>query len=105
MWLRWIVRGPDEVDLGLCAELKASRLIIPLDVHIYKLSHALGLTQRRSADLKTALEITERLRRLAPNDPIRYDFALAHLGISGECRGYRLIEICSTCPLEKLCSL
>lgn len=105
MWLRWLVRGPDQIDLGLWSDLGAERLIIPLDVHIYKLSHALGLSTRKSADLKTAMEITYRLQRLAPKDPIQFDFALAHLGISGQCRGYRIEEICSYCPLKQICTL
>ncbi|MBN2565203.1 MAG: DUF2400 family protein, partial [Candidatus Eisenbacteria bacterium] len=41
----------------------------------------LGLTERKQADLRTALEITEGFRRIRPDDPVRYDFALTRLGI------------------------
>ena len=105
MWLRWLVRGPDQVDFGAWSDLGAERLILPLDVHTFRLSTALGLTTRRTADLKTAIEITKHLRILDPQDPISYDFALAHLGISGACKGYRVREICTQCPLQDLCML
>ena len=76
-----------------------------LDVHVFRLSQAIGLTARRSANLKTASEITEALKSLDPDDPIKYDFALAHLGISGACKGYKVLAICKGCPLENLCTL
>lgn len=105
MWLRWLVRGPDEVDLGLWSDLNPARLLLPLDVHTFRLCGALGLTARRSANLKTALEVSAQLKRLSPEDPIRYDFALAHLGISGACKGYRVPEICAQCALNPQCAL
>ena len=105
MFLRWMVRGPDQVDLGLWSNLGAHRLIIPLDVHVFRLSSALALTNRRTADLKAALEITQQLQSFDTIDPIKYDFALAHLGISGACKGFRVSEICQRCPLDGLCSL
>ncbi len=105
MFLRWMVRGPDEVDLGLWSNLGCHRLLIPLDVHVFRLSSALALTKRRSADLKTALEISQKLRHFDADDPIKYDFAIAHLGISGACKGYRVAQICAECPLDPLCSL
>lgn len=105
MFLRWMVRGPDQVDLGLWSQLGSHRLIIPLDVHVFRLSSALGLTKRRTPDLKTALEITHQLQNFDHLDPIKYDFAIAHLGISGACKGHRVPTICQQCPLNQLCSL
>ena len=105
MFLRWMVRGPDQVDLGLWSDLGPHRLIIPLDVHVFRLSSALALTQRKTPDLKTALEITKKLQEFDPIDPIKYDFAIAHLGISGACKGYRILDICQQCPLNQLCTL
>lgn len=105
MFLRWMVRGPDQVDLGLWSDLKSARLLIPLDVHVFRLSQALGLTTKRTAHLKTVLDITTTLQSFDPQDPIKYDFALAHLGISGACKGYRIEKICVDCPLEPLCAL
>jgi len=71
----------DAVDPGGWSEVPASKLIIPLDTHMYRIALRLGFTARKQADMKTALEITERFRRLAPEDPVRYDFALTRLGI------------------------
>lgn len=103
--LRWMVRGPDAVDLGLWRGLGAHRLVIPVDTHVHRISRYLGLTRRKSADWRTAAEITAALRRFDPADPLRYDFALAHLGISGACPTRRMPAICQDCPIEAICTL
>lgn len=79
LYLRWMVRR-DDVDPGGWS-VPASMLVVPLDTHLHRLALALGLTRRRSADLKAALEVTEAFRTMAPEDPVRYDFALTRLGI------------------------
>jgi len=80
LFLKWMVRkGP--VDLNLWKNVHPSKLIIPLDVHVAKISRKLELTARKSNDWKTAEEITEKLRRFDPNDPIKYDFALFDIGL------------------------
>ncbi len=79
LFLRWMVRK-DNVDPGGWQGISKAQLIVPLDVHIYRLGLAFGMTLRKSADMKTALEITGFLRMLAPNDPLRYDFALMRFG-------------------------
>lgn len=79
LYLRWMVRQ-DDVDLGGW-DVPASMLIVPLDTHMHRIGRALGLTQRRAADGRTALEVTAAFRALAPEDPVRYDFALTRLGI------------------------
>lgn len=81
LFMRWMVRH-DAVDPGGWDGVSPARLIIPLDTHIFRVSRALGLTERKAADLKTALEITRALRDICPEDPIRYDFALSRPGIS-----------------------
>lgn len=83
MFLRWMIRR-DCVDLGLWPEISPSKLIIPLDVHVSRLSRQLGLTQRKTDDWKTAEEITDRLREFDPEDPVKYDFAIFGMGVSGE---------------------
>ncbi|HUL60164.1 MAG TPA: TIGR02757 family protein [Anaeromyxobacteraceae bacterium] len=85
LYLRWMVRGPDEVDLGAWRGVPASALVVPLDTHVLRIARCLGLTARRDATWRTAEEITAGLRRLDPADPVRYDFALCHLGMSGAC--------------------
>ncbi len=80
LYLRWMVRR-DAVDPGGWTGVRPAQLIVPLDVHMHRICTALGLTARRSANLKAALEITAAFRRFAPDDPVRYDFALTRLGI------------------------
>ncbi len=105
MFLRWMVRGPDGVDFGLWAAAGPHRLTMPLDTHIHRIGRYLGLTQRTQADRRTAAEITDALRRLDPADPLRYDFALAHLGISGACPTRRVPDICAGCAIRTVCRL
>ena len=103
MILRWLVRPADGVDLGLWRCLRPDQLVMPVDVHVLRHARFLGLTRRPEASWRTAEEITRNLRRLCPEDPVRYDFALAHLGISGACLGHRDDAVCPTCPLDTLC--
>jgi uncharacterized protein (TIGR02757 family) len=103
MLMRWMVRK-DGVDLGLWSHLSPRDLVIPLDTHVMRLSRFLGLTKRNDAGWRTAEEVTAALRRLDPDDPVRFDFALAHLGISGACKGYRDVEVCPGCPLDAVCT-
>ncbi len=98
LFLRWMVRNKD-IDLGVWNKIPPSKLIIPLDTHIAKISQCLGLTKRVSLDWKTAKEITESLKKLDPEDPLKYDFALCHQGISGLCRGEKFKDICSACAI------
>ena len=73
----------DEIDPGKWQSLKAAQLIIPLDVHMHRVAIELGLTSRKSADLKTAMEVTHQLKQIDPTDPLRFDFALTRPGILG----------------------
>jgi uncharacterized protein (TIGR02757 family) len=98
LYLRWMVRKAD-IDLGIWDAIPPSKLIIPLDTHILRISRCLGLTSRTASDWKTAREITESLRKMAPGDPLKYDFALCHQGISGLCKGEKSVETCSSCIL------
>ncbi|MDC7125556.1 MAG: TIGR02757 family protein [Spirochaetales bacterium] len=79
LFLRWVVRK-DEVDPGGWS-LPTSELIIPLDTHIAKVGKYLALTERKSADLKTAIEITENLKKFDSEDPVKYDFSMSRIGI------------------------
>jgi uncharacterized protein (TIGR02757 family) len=103
MLLRWLVRPKDGIDLGLWTKLRPADLVIPLDVHVGRISRFVGLTTRTDASWRTAEEVTAGLRLLDPADPVRFDFALAHLGISGRCVGRFDAEICPTCPLSTVC--
>ena len=81
LFLRWMIRS-DSVDPGGWEGIPASKLIIPLDTHMHRISILLGLTERKQADIKTAIEITESFKIIEKNDPIRYDFALTRIGIN-----------------------
>ncbi len=102
MFLRWMVRT-GWPDLGLWTRYPAKGLVIPLDTHVARVSRFIGLSGRATPDGKMAREITESLRRLDPADPLRYDFALSHLGILGDCPGVRKRSTCSACPLYSVC--
>lgn len=80
LFLRWMVRK-DDVDPGGWDNVPTSKLIVPLDTHMHRICLALKLTQRKQADMRTAAEITAAFRTIAPEDPVRYDFALTRLGI------------------------
>lgn len=105
MFCRWMVRR-DFPDFGLWHEVDPRELVIPLDTHVFRVLRFLGLLQGFCApSMKAASKATETLRRLAPNDPLRYDFALAHLGISRDCKGHFVQDVCSLCPLLGLCMM
>jgi uncharacterized protein (TIGR02757 family) len=101
LFLRWMVRR-DGIDLGVWPRLSRSRLIVPLDVHVVRVSACLGLTHYTSTGWKMAADITRTLRMLDPDDPVRYDFALCHVGMHGLC-GFKQTAGDSHCPLRGVC--
>lgn len=120
MFLRWMVRKDPEpkVDLGLWAPggkllnsrqlqstsgVLANQLVMPLDTHTSRISQYLRLTQRKSTDWKTALEVTASLKGIDPEDPVRFDFALARLGILDLCQRTYRYEVCENCQLLTVC--
>ncbi|MCL4417693.1 MAG: TIGR02757 family protein [Actinobacteria bacterium] len=80
LYLRWMIRK-DEVDPGVWSGISPSKLIIPLDTHMHRISLSYKLTERKQADFNTALEITRAFKKFSPGDPVKYDFALTRLGI------------------------
>ncbi len=84
MFLRWMVRDEDGIDFGLWKTLKPSELILPIDTHLLKVLRGLRWTRSQQATWKVAEEATARLRVYDPIDPVRFDFALCHLSMSGE---------------------
>ena len=102
LFLRWMVRGPDGVDFGLW-DVPSSALVVPLDTHVHRIGRFIGLTRRKDLSWRTAEEVTRRLRALDASDPVRFDFALSHLGISGECGSRRHARRCADCSLKPIC--
>jgi uncharacterized protein (TIGR02757 family) len=101
LYLRWMVRA-DAVDLGTWSGVSRSQLIVPLDVHVVRVGRCLGLTRRLSPGWRMASEITASLRRIDPDDPVRYDFALCHVGMRDQCGLNRPFSD-SRCPLRGWC--
>jgi len=82
MYLRWMVRNDQNgVDFGLWKKISPSVLICPCDLHVERVARKLKLVKRKQMDWLTAMELTQSLRKLDPNDPVKYDFALFGLGI------------------------
>ena len=84
MFLRWMIRPDDGIDFGLWNKIPASVLIIPVDVHIARICSRMNMTSRKSANWAMAEEITDKFRLISPEDPLKYDFAICHLGITGK---------------------
>jgi uncharacterized protein (TIGR02757 family) len=103
LYLRWMVRGPDAVDLGLWRGVPRSALVVPLDTHVARIARHLALTDREDLSWRTAAEITANLSAIDPEDPVRYDFALCHLGMSGACPPRREACRCAACGLRAHC--
>jgi len=84
MFLRWMIRRDDRgVDFGIWPSIDPAMLVCPLDVHVGRVARKLGLLQRTQNDWKAAGELTESLRSYDPADPVKYDYALFGMGISG----------------------
>jgi uncharacterized protein (TIGR02757 family) len=84
MFLKWMVRADDGIDLGLWKQsdtLKTNHLIIPIDTHLFKISKRLKLTNRKTPNWLTAVEVTEGLKEIDPLDPTRFDFSLCRYGM------------------------
>lgn len=82
MYLRWMVRNDNKgVDFGIWKKISPGQLICPCDLHVDRVARKLKLIKRKQTDWQTALELTANLRKLDPNDPVKYDFALFGLGI------------------------
>ena len=101
LFLRWMVRR-DALDPGGWSLPSPAALIVPLDTHVIRVGQCLGLTRYRSPGWRMAEEITASLRTLDVEDPVKYDFALCHLGMAGAC-GFRRPERDAGCPLRGLC--
>jgi uncharacterized protein (TIGR02757 family) len=102
LYVRWMCRPDDGVDLALWP-VDPARLLIPVDTHVHRIARNLGLTRRRDASLRTSAEITRALRTFDPLDPVRYDFAICHLGVSRECPSRRVAAKCEACVLRAAC--
>jgi uncharacterized protein (TIGR02757 family) len=102
LFLRWMVRR-EAPDFGLWTKVSPARLLVPVDTHVENMSRAIGLTRRRSRTWKMAEEITARLAAIDPTDPVKFDFALCHKRMSGDCLDRREPRVCASCGLRQVC--
>jgi uncharacterized protein (TIGR02757 family) len=98
--LRWLVRNDGIVDLGVWQRISPAELIIPLDVHVGRISRELWTDIPRTERLKTALIITDHLKEFCPHDPCKYDFAL--FGFGEEQSRMKLASVSPTDPEKTL---
>ena len=101
LFLRWMVRH-DALDLGVWSRVPTAKLIIPLDTHVIRVGRHLKLTRYASPGWAMACDITASLRALDPDDPVKYDFSLCHLGMMDAC-GFRRPYRDARCPLRGSC--
>lgn len=101
LFLRWMVRR-DALDLGVWRRLSPARLIVPLDTHVIRVGRCLRLTTYTSPGWRMARDITSSLRALDPDDPVKYDYALCHLGMMNAC-GFMRPQGNTQCPLRGAC--
>jgi uncharacterized protein (TIGR02757 family) len=101
LFLRWMVRR-DALDLGVWRRVSPARLIVPLDTHVIRVGRCLRLTAYTSPGWRMARDITASLRRLDPDDPVKYDYSLCHLGMMNAC-GFNRAQADSQCPLRGVC--
>lgn len=102
LFLRWMVRPDDGVDLGLWS-IDPALLLVPVDVHVHKLARNLGFTRRRAPSWATTVEITSALAAFDASDPVKYDFSLCHLGMLQRCPSRRDPVRCQGCPVMPVC--
>jgi uncharacterized protein (TIGR02757 family) len=83
MYLKWVVRSDDGFDLGIWKNnrLRTDQLVIPMDTHLFKIAQSLNLTDRKTVNWQTALEVTRSLKRIDPSDPTKFDFSLCRIGM------------------------
>jgi uncharacterized protein (TIGR02757 family) len=106
LFLRWMVRH-DSLDLGAWTRVSPAKLVVPLDTHVIRVGRCLQLTRYTSPGWRMARDITASLRRLDPDDPVKYDFAMCHLGMMNAC-GFNRSDVkpaCrdAQCPLRGVC--
>jgi uncharacterized protein (TIGR02757 family) len=102
LFLRWMARPADGVDLGLW-KVDPALLLVPVDVHIHRLARNLGLTRRADTSWRTTEEITVALARFCEDDPVSYDFSLCHMGMLQRCPSRKDPGLCDGCGVKPVC--
>ena len=93
LFLRWMVRD-DNVDAGLWKSIDKAKLIIPMDVHMSRISAMLKFHNQKSISLKTAIKVTDKFAQIAPTDPVKYDFTLCRIGMLSNINDLNMLKDC-----------
>lgn len=80
LMLRWLVRQNSPVDVGIWRLISASQLLVPCDVHVLRKARELGFITRKSDDMKSCMQLTNKCREIVPDDPSSVDYALFGMG-------------------------
>ena len=81
MFLRWMVRE-DNVDFGLWNNISPSQLMMPLDIHVINTAKKLRISTKLRGDWESCVRLSEYFKKIHPQDPILFDFALFGLGVN-----------------------
>lgn len=103
LYLRWMVRRTPP-DLGLWTDIPTSHLVIPLDVHVARISRLIGLAKRSTPDWRMATEVTGALRSIDRDDPVKFDYAICRLGILSRCPKRPDPVKCGACLIREVCA-
>ena len=103
LYLRWMARPADGIDLGVWKDVDTALLLCPVDTHILKLARNIGFTKEKTMSWKTTRQITAGLAKLDASDPVKYDFSLCHLGMLQRCPSRRDARKCEGCGVRPIC--
>ena len=92
LMLRFLVRNKD-VDTGTWTKIPPSKLLYPLDTHMFRIAKELGFCSLKSAGMAASKEITENFARFDADDPVKFDFPLTRFGIHPSFRGKNICEV------------
>lgn len=91
LYLRWMVRN-DKIDAGLWKSVDKAKLIVPMDVHMSRISRIFNMYTRKNISIKTAVEVTQGFSKFDSDDPVKYDFALCRIGMVSGCTNWRQLK-------------
>ncbi len=81
LYLRWMIRKNSPVDFGIWNRIGPEHLMCPLDLHVQRVALELGILTRATADWKACVELTNYLKKIYPQDPVYFDYALFGIGV------------------------
>ena len=91
LFMRWMVRD-DDVDAGLWKSIDKAKLIVPMDVHMSRISGMLKFHHQKNISLRTAIKVTGEFAKIQPTDPVKYDFTLCRIGMSSNIEDLNMLN-------------